>query len=48
MSRSACYNDGAAFRYVVPPSPPLTEILFRNEFTEFRFARDGEVATSNQ
>jgi hypothetical protein len=30
------YNDGVAFRYVIPPSTPLTEILIREEATEFR------------
>jgi hypothetical protein len=34
------YNDGVAFRYVIPPSAPLTEIFLRDEFTEFRFAGD--------
>lgn len=32
------YNDGVAFRYVIPPSTPLTEILIAEEATEFRLA----------
>lgn len=35
------FNDGVAFRYVVPPSPPLLEMRIENELTEFHFARDG-------
>jgi alpha-glucosidase len=31
------YNDGVAFRYVIPPSTPLMEILVAEEATEFRF-----------
>jgi alpha-glucosidase len=34
------YDDGVAFRYVVPPSTPLTEILIAEEATEFHFAAD--------
>lgn len=36
------FNDGVAFRYVVPPSPPLLEMRLENEITQFNFARDGE------
>ena len=32
------YNNGIAFRYVVPPSAPMMEIFFLDEITEFRFA----------
>ena len=32
------YNNGIAFRYIVPPSPPMMEIFFRDEITEFRFS----------
>jgi alpha-glucosidase len=35
------YNDGLAFRYIIPKSTPLDEILIENEDTEFRFAADG-------
>jgi alpha-glucosidase len=31
-------DDRVAFRYVIPPSTPLTEILIREEATEFRSA----------
>lgn len=34
------YNDGLAFRYIIPKSTPLDEILIENEDTEFRFAAD--------
>jgi len=34
------YNDGVAFRYIIPKSTPLYEILIENEDTEFRFAAD--------
>jgi alpha-glucosidase len=37
------YDDGVAFRYVIPKSTPLNEILIVNEDTEFRFA--AEAAT---
>jgi alpha-glucosidase len=38
------YNDGVAFRYVIPKSTPLNEILIENEDTEFRFAADGAAS----
>jgi hypothetical protein len=31
------YNDGIAFRYVIPQSTPLTEFVIAEEATEFRF-----------
>ncbi len=34
------YNDGAAFRYVVPAQRPLREFRLKAENTEFRFAKD--------
>jgi hypothetical protein len=34
------YDDGVAFRYIVPPSTPLLDLLIEDEETEFRFARD--------
>jgi alpha-glucosidase len=33
------YNDGVAFRYVLPRSTPLTEFVLLEEATEFRFTR---------
>ena len=35
------YDDGVAFRYLIPKSVPLDEILIENEDTEFHFAADG-------
>jgi alpha-glucosidase len=32
------YNDGVAFRYVIPRSTPLMEFAITEEATEFRFA----------
>jgi hypothetical protein len=32
-------NDGVAFRYIVPPSALLMNLLIEDEDTEFRFAR---------
>ncbi|MBZ5624896.1 MAG: glycoside hydrolase family 97 N-terminal domain-containing protein [Acidobacteriia bacterium] len=36
-------DDGIAFRYVIPRSTPLDEILIEDETTEFAFAQDGEA-----
>jgi alpha-glucosidase len=33
------YDDGVAFRYVMPQSTPLGEVLVRDEATEFNFAQ---------
>lgn len=32
------WNDGAAFRYIVPPSPLLFDLLIEDDATQFRFA----------
>jgi alpha-glucosidase len=32
------YNTGVAFRYIVPPSTPLDELLIQDEVTEFAFS----------
>lgn len=37
------YNDGVAFRYVIPESTPLSPMLLDNEFTEFAFAKNTEA-----
>lgn len=37
------YNDGVAWRYVIPESTPLTPMLLENEFTEFAFTKDSEA-----
>ncbi len=35
------YDDGVAFRYVVPDQPSLHEVRLSGERTEFRLAKDG-------
>jgi alpha-glucosidase len=40
------YDDGVAFRYVIPKSTPLAEILIEKEDTEFRFAADAAAFPS--
>jgi alpha-glucosidase len=37
------YDDGVAFRYVVPWSNPLVDMQIVDEFTEFQFAQDAET-----
>ncbi len=37
------YNDGVAFRYVLPRSTPLIDLLISDEATEFRFAAGKEA-----
>jgi alpha-glucosidase len=32
------WNDGVAFRYTIPPSPLLMDLLIEDDATEFRFA----------
>ncbi len=39
------YNDGIAFRYMIPPSTPLTELRIQEEATEFRFAQNATAVT---
>ncbi len=34
------YNDGVAFRYRIPPSTPLAELLIAEEATEFHFPEE--------
>jgi alpha-glucosidase len=38
------YDDGVAFRYILPRSTPLEEILIRDEATEFNFADPGALS----
>jgi alpha-glucosidase len=38
------YDDGVAFRYVLPRSTPLEEILVRDEATEFNLAQPGALS----
>jgi alpha-glucosidase len=40
------YNDGIAFRYLIPPSTPLIELLITEEATEFRLAGPATIAES--
>jgi len=35
------YNDGAAFRYLVPNQPAVPELRLAGEKTEFQFAKEG-------
>jgi alpha-glucosidase len=35
------YDDGVAFRYIIPYSLPMQEILIENDSTQFRFGQDG-------
>ncbi len=37
------YDDGIAFRYVIPYSIPLENLAIENDSTQFRFAEDGET-----
>jgi alpha-glucosidase len=39
------YNEGIAFRYVVPESTPLQPMLLENELTEFALAEDTEAVS---
>ena len=38
------YDDGVAFRYILPRSTPLEEILIRDEVTEFNFTQPGALS----
>lgn len=38
------YDDGVAFRYILPRSTPLEEILIRDEATQFNFAQPGALS----
>jgi alpha-glucosidase len=37
------YDDGVAFRYVVPEQPSLKELRILNESTQFRFSKDART-----
>jgi len=37
------YDDGVAFRYIVPEQPSLKELRILNESTEFRFSKDAST-----
>jgi alpha-glucosidase len=38
------YDNGVAFRYFIPKSTPLEDILIRDEKTEFNFAQPGALS----
>jgi alpha-glucosidase len=38
------FNDGVAFRYLVPQTPPLDELLIADEATQFHFAAGAKVS----
>ncbi len=38
------YDDGVAFRYLIPRSTPLEDILIRDEATEFNFAQPAALS----
>jgi alpha-glucosidase len=40
------YNDGVAFRYVLPRQTPLEELLLDDEVTEFRFPQKVETTAT--
>lgn len=40
------FDDGIAFRYLVPRTPPLEELLISDEATEFHFAAGAKVDAS--
>jgi alpha-glucosidase len=40
------FDNGVAFRYIIPNSSPLSEIFIQNEDTEFRFPEDMETFPS--
>jgi alpha-glucosidase len=37
------YDDGVAFRYVIPESNPLLDIFIRDEATEFNYSQPGAL-----
>jgi alpha-glucosidase len=41
------YDDGVAFRYIMPRSTPLEEVLIRDEATEFNFAQPAALRSLN-
>jgi alpha-glucosidase len=43
VMEARAYDDGVAFRYVVPEQPSLKELRILNESTEFRFSKDAST-----
>lgn len=42
------YNSGVAFRYIIPWSAPMEQILIEGENTEFQFAADARAADASK
>ena len=40
VMEARAYDDGVAFRYIVPEQPSVKELRILNESTEFRFSKD--------
>ena len=40
------YDDGVAFRYIIPPSTPLKEFIITEEATEFRLVSPATITES--
>jgi alpha-glucosidase len=43
VMEARAYDDGVAFRYVVPEQPNLKELRILNESTQFRFPKDAST-----
>ena len=43
VMEARAYDDGVAFRYVVPEQPSVKELRILNESTQFRFAKDANT-----
>ena len=43
VMEARAYDDGVAFRYVVPEQPNLKELRILNESTRFRFSKDAQT-----
>src|SRR5271157_5589189 len=43
VMEARAYDDGVAFRYVVPEQPSLKELRILNESTQFRFSKDANT-----
>jgi alpha-glucosidase len=43
VMEARAYDDGVAFRYVIPEQPSVKELRILNESTEFRFSKDAST-----
>ena len=43
VMEARAYDDGVAFRYVVPEQPAVKELRILNESTQFRFSKDANT-----